>query len=98
MEYTKTEAASPVENGFCPIGSPGRTRTSDQLVNSQPLYRLSYRGIVPGIIPYSHDSSRVKYPCGPLRLRDLWYCSTIRDGCENCEKVLRFAARNLTVR
>ena len=26
-------------------GSPGRTRTSDQLVNSQPLYRLSYRGI-----------------------------------------------------
>src|SRR5262249_21675054 len=41
-------------------GSPGRTRTSDQLVNSQPLYRLSYRGIVPDIIPYSHDSSRVK--------------------------------------
>ena len=25
-------------------GSPGRTRTSDQLVNSQPLYLLSYRG------------------------------------------------------
>ena len=27
-------------------GSPGRTRTSDQLVNSQPLYLLSYRGSV----------------------------------------------------
>jgi site-specific DNA recombinase len=28
-----------------PFSSPGRTRTSDQLVNSQPLYLLSYRGI-----------------------------------------------------
>ena len=27
-------------------GSPGRTRTSDQLINSQPLYQLSYRGMV----------------------------------------------------
>ena len=26
------------------IGSPGRTRTSDKLINSQPLYQLSYRG------------------------------------------------------
>ncbi len=25
-------------------GSPGRTRTSDQLINSQSLYQLSYRG------------------------------------------------------
>ena len=29
------------------IGSPGRTRTSDKLINSQPLYQLSYRGTVP---------------------------------------------------
>ena len=29
-------------------GSPGRTRTSDQLINSQPLYQLSYRGMVRG--------------------------------------------------
>ena len=74
-------------------GSPGRTRTSDQLVNSQPLYRLSYRGIVPDIIPYSHDSSRVK--CQLLRQYpgiDSPY-STARDGCENCKKVLGFAAR-----
>ncbi len=27
------------------IGSPGRTRTADQVVNSHPLYRLSYRGM-----------------------------------------------------
>ena len=26
------------------FGSPGRTRTSDMVVNSHPLYRLSYRG------------------------------------------------------
>ena len=26
-------------------GSPGRTRTTDKLINSQPLYQLSYRGI-----------------------------------------------------
>ena len=56
----KTKAASSEESSLCLLGSPGRTRTSDQLVNSQPLYRLSYRGIVPDIIPYSHDSSRVK--------------------------------------
>ncbi len=32
----------------CPTaasGSPGRTRTSDMVVNSHPLYRLSYRGV-----------------------------------------------------
>ena len=27
------------------IDSPGRTRTCDMLINSQPLYRLSYRGM-----------------------------------------------------
>ena len=27
------------------FGSPARTRTTDMLVNSQPLYRLSYWGI-----------------------------------------------------
>ena len=27
------------------IGSPGRARTADLVVNSHPLYRLSYRGI-----------------------------------------------------
>ena len=33
------------EEGFLVSGSPGRTRTSDQLINSQPLYQLSYRGM-----------------------------------------------------
>jgi hypothetical protein len=32
------------EDGFLKTGSPGGTRTPDQLVNSQLLYRLSYRG------------------------------------------------------
>jgi hypothetical protein len=27
------------------VGSPGRARTCDILINSQALYRLSYRGI-----------------------------------------------------
>ncbi len=27
-------------------GSPGRTRTADKVVNSHPLYQLSYRGMV----------------------------------------------------
>tara|TARA_B100000809_G_C14758922_1_gene395045 strand:+ start:23 stop:334 length:312 start_codon:yes stop_codon:yes gene_type:complete len=29
------------------IGSRGRTRTSDQSVNSRPLYQLSYSGTMP---------------------------------------------------
>ena len=28
------------------IGSPGRTRTCDLVINSHPLYRLSYRGVL----------------------------------------------------
>ena len=31
-------------------GSPGRTRTTDKLINSQPLYQLSYRGMRGGIL------------------------------------------------
>ena len=31
---------------FVKSGSPGGTRTPDQLVNSQLLYRLSYRGMI----------------------------------------------------
>lgn len=31
----------------CPESSPSWTRTSNLLINSQPLYRLSYRGIEP---------------------------------------------------
>lgn len=28
------------------FGSPGRARTADLVINSHPLYRLSYRGMV----------------------------------------------------
>ena len=38
-------------------GSPGRTRTSDMVVNSHPLYQLSYRGTRTGR-PYSKGVSR----------------------------------------
>jgi hypothetical protein len=32
-------------------GSPGQTRTADMVVNSHPLYRLSYRGMIRDYIP-----------------------------------------------
>ena len=31
--------------GFHLFGSPGRARTADLMINSHPLYRLSYRGL-----------------------------------------------------
>ena len=34
-----------VRNGPKLVGSPGWARTSDFLINSQALYRLSYRGV-----------------------------------------------------
>ena len=51
LDYTiplNAQKAEPLTREVLPFvefSSPGRTRTSDQLVNSQPLYRLSYRGI-----------------------------------------------------
>jgi Phage integrase family len=36
-----------VDASDCLIGSPGRTRTSDQRINSPSLYQLSYRGTEP---------------------------------------------------
>jgi site-specific DNA recombinase len=41
------QKVEPLEREVLPFayaGSPGRTRTSDQVVNSHPLCRLSYRG------------------------------------------------------
>ena len=38
---SKYRAEEPIEK----VGSPGWTRTSDILINSQALYRLSYRGV-----------------------------------------------------
>jgi hypothetical protein len=36
------------------IGSPGRTRTSDKVVNSHLLYQLSYRGsVVPNAFAFA---------------------------------------------
>ena len=36
----------PSFGGLCVIGSPGRTRTADPVINSHLLYQLSYRGKV----------------------------------------------------
>ena len=33
------------------VGSPGWSRTSDFLINSQALYQLSYRGVSSGADP-----------------------------------------------
>ncbi len=43
----KTGGASDNENGKEKqrYGSPGRARTADLVINSHPLYQLSYRGI-----------------------------------------------------
>ena len=38
--YQTVEGSKTVTNG-----SPARTRTWDMLINSEPLYQLSYRGI-----------------------------------------------------
>ena len=34
--------------GLLLFGSPGRARTADLVINSHPLYQLSYRGIGEG--------------------------------------------------
>ena len=39
--------AARVDVGGGRIGSPGRTRTADQRINSPSLYQLSYRGTEP---------------------------------------------------
>ncbi len=41
-------------------GSPGRIRTSDMTVNSRPLYRLSYRGVVSEILLLSAWHREIK--------------------------------------
>lgn len=43
--YRKNKASWIVPNPHSTSGSPARTRTADLVVNSHPLYRLSYRGI-----------------------------------------------------
>ena len=43
MSEVKGEGTSPKYNYL--YGSPGQARTADLVINSHPLYRLSYRGI-----------------------------------------------------
>ncbi len=46
------------------VGSPGRARTCDILINSQALYRLSYRGMSNLNTPFSGTSGpgRERFP------------------------------------
>ena len=49
------------KTGFLYSGSPARTRTTDMLVNSQPLYRLSYWGtylMFKDFSPHSPDNHK----------------------------------------
>ena len=41
----KSERTEGVVASSGDVGSPGRTRTCDLVINSHPLYRLSYRGV-----------------------------------------------------
>ncbi len=54
LSWKRKGRLSALEPAFLIDGSPGRTRTSDQLINSQSLYQLSYRGIV-GIVESAAD-------------------------------------------
>jgi hypothetical protein len=44
--YQKEKAVTSHKDGLLKSGSPGRIRTCDLVVNSHPLCRLSYRGII----------------------------------------------------
>jgi hypothetical protein len=48
----------------CCFGSPGRTRTADLVVNSHPLYRLSYRGISNGVCYRARFGRSTRGGCG----------------------------------
>lgn len=44
MTASTKKPAAEAPGFFVDVGSPERTRTSDLVINSHPLYRLSYRG------------------------------------------------------
>ena len=56
---------------FFGFGSPGRARTADLVINSHPLYRLSYRGKVR--ILYSTDG----FKSGQLTILTIYSISLI---------------------
>ena len=59
MSDTSTgQAGSDVLEVGVKVGSPGWSRTSDFLINSQALYQLSYRGVTVEL-DASHYSPRI---------------------------------------
>ena len=51
------------ERSISKVGSPGRTRTSDMVVNSHPLYQLSYRGIGEAPLCGASSSTGIQTGC-----------------------------------
>ena len=52
-------------------GSPSRIRTCDSLINSQVLYRLSYRGILVQMTRFEHATS-CSQSSRPTKLSYIW--------------------------
>ena len=48
------------------LGSPGRARTADLVINSHPLYQLSYRGLEARA--YGTDAPALNQPFSPEKL------------------------------
>ena len=57
------------------FGSSGRTRTYDQLINSQLLYQLSYRGIAKGQLTFFSQLNKIIFIAG----------FSIKPGCKNSQ-------------
>ncbi len=72
-------------------GSPGRTRTSDKVVNSHLLYRLSYRGIggeryePPAIVSTKHFPARLS---APSRTKQGEWTSALASGVGDCQYIV----------
>ena len=69
------KALPDARQGFVSFGSPARTRTTDPVINSHLLYRLSYRGIKRrGIllisIPCVNPGLTRDYPLNPFQRLD----------------------------
>jgi hypothetical protein len=55
------------------IGSPGRARTADLVINSHPLYRLSYRGVILfDLIFFNGTPGEIRTPDRSVRSRVLY--------------------------
>ncbi len=71
------------------FGSPTRTRTRDQLINSQSLYQLSYRGIVPHLTDAGRDFGPAANTCQATSarfMRSTASCSVSREQAKDIRR------------